>query len=209
MKIRYVIPALAALLAVPAVWGQTSTASMRAADAPVAAKIGTINMQAAITGTSEGKQAAAELQSQFAPRETELSNLQKQIEDLQTRVRTTQNTASEDEKARMQREYDLMTRQYQRKQQDSQDDFQAARQDVIDRIGRKLIDVVDKYSKDNGYAVVLDTSSQQTPVIYGAPTVDVTQEVIRLYDQAYPLKAAATAPAKPATPKPTAPKPQQ
>lgn len=210
MKIRYVIPALAALLAVPAVWGQTSTASMRAADSPVAAKIGTINMQAAITGTSEGKQAAAELQSQFAPRETELANLQKQIEDLQTRVRTTQNTASEDEKARMQREYDLMTRQFQRKQQDSQDDFQAARQDVIDRIGRKLIDVVDKYSKDNGYAVVLDTSSQQTPVIYGAPTVDVTQEVIRLYDQAYPLKAASTTPARPAAPKPTTPaKPQQ
>lgn len=209
MKIRYVIPALAALLAVPAVWGQTSTASMRAADAPVAAKIGTINMQVAITGTSEGKQAAAELQSQFAPRETELSNMQKQIEDLQTRMRTTQNTASEDERARMQRELDLMTRQFQRKQQDSQDDFQAARQDVIDRIGRKLIDVVDKYSKDNGYAVVLDTSSQQTPVIYGAPTVDVTQEVIRLYDQAYPLKAASTTPSKPAATKPAAPKPQQ
>lgn len=209
MKIRYAVPALAALLAVPAVWGQ-SNANMRAADAPAAVKIGTINMQVAITGTSEGKQASAELQSQFAPRETELQNLQKQIEDLQTRIRTMANTASDDEKARLQREYDTATRQFQRKQQDSQDDFQAARQDVVDRIGRKLIDVVDKYSKDNGYAVVLDTSSQQTPVIYGAPTVDVTQEVIRLYDQAYPVKAASTPPAsKPPAPKPAAPKPQQ
>jgi outer membrane protein len=208
MKIQYAIPALAALLAVPAAWGQAN--AVRAADAPVATKLGTINMQVAITGTSEGKQAAAELQSQFAPRETELSNMQKQIEDLQTRIRTTQNTASDDEKARMQREYDTMTRQYQRKQQDSQDDFQAARQEVVDRIGRKLIEVVDRYSKDQGYAVLLDTSSQQTPVIYGAPTVDVTQEVIRLYDQQYPVKAASTTPAKPAAPKPTTPaKPQQ
>jgi hypothetical protein len=80
----------------------------------------------------------------------------------------------------------------------------------VDRIGRKLIEVVDRYSKDQGYALLLDTSSQQTPVIYGAPTVDVTQEVIRLYDQQYPVKAASTTPAKPAAPKPTTPaKPQQ
>jgi outer membrane protein len=207
MKIRYAIPALALLMAVPAVWGQAN--AMRAADSPVAAKIGTINMQVAITGTSEGKQAAAELQSQFAPRQTELENLQKQIEDLQTRIRTTQNTASDDEKLRLQREYDNSTRQYQRKQQDMQDDVNSARQDVVDRIGRKLIDVVDKYSRDNGYAIVLDTSSQQTPVIYGAPTVDVTQEIIRLYDQAYPVKAASTTPSRPAAPRTAAPKPQQ
>ena len=77
----------------------------------------------------------------------------------------------------------------------------------MDSIGRKLMNVVDKYSRDNGYAVILDTSSQQTPVIYGAPTVDVTQEIIHLYDQQYPVKAAATS-SKPATQKPAAPKPQ-
>jgi outer membrane protein len=206
MKTRYAIPALAALLAVPAMWGQSN--AMRAADAPAPTKIGTINMQVAITGTGEGKQAAEELQVQFSPRQTEITNLQKQIEDLQTRMRTTQNTASDDEKLRLQREYDNATRQLQRKQQDANDDFNAARQDVVDRIGRKLMDVVDKYSKENGYAVILDTSSQQTPVIYGASTVDVTQEVIRLYDQAYPVKAAA-APTKPAAQRPAAPKPQQ
>lgn len=206
MKTRYAIPALAALLAVPAVWGQSN--AMRATDAPAPTKIGTINMQVAITGTAEGKQAAAELQSQFEPRQNELNNLQKQIEDLQTRIRTTQNTASDDEKVRLARELDTANRQYQRKQQDDQDDFNAARQDVVDRIGRKLMEVVDNYSKQNGYAVVLDTSSQQTPVIYGASTVDVTQEVIRLYDQQYPVKAAA-APTKPATQRPAAPKPQQ
>ena len=73
MKTRYAIPALAALLAVPALWGQSN--AMRATDAPAPAKVGTINMQVAITGTAEGKQAAAELQSQFEPRQTELTNL--------------------------------------------------------------------------------------------------------------------------------------
>ena len=201
MKIRLAIPVLAALMATPAVWAQGG------ATASAAMKVGVINVQAAIASTAEGKQASAELQSQFAPRTTELENLRKQIEDLQTRLRTGQATLSDEEKARLSREGDQLTRTFQRKQQDFQDDTNEAQQDVINRIGRKMISVLDKYSKDNGYSVILDTSSQQTPVMYAASGVDVTQEIIRLYDQNYPVKTASTAAPKPATtPKPaTAP----
>jgi outer membrane protein len=204
MKIRLAIPALAAVLMVPAMWAQSSGA--RAADPPAAAKVGVINIQVAITNTAEGKQAAAELQSQFAPRQTDLDNMRKQIEDIEVRARTGQTTLSDDEKARLAREHDQLTRSFQRKQQDSQDDFTEAQREVVDRIGRKMIDVLDKYSKENGYYVVLDTSSQNTPVVYAANQVDVTQEIIRLYDQNYPVKSGGGA--KPAGAKPGAPKPQ-
>ena len=206
MKIRFGVPALAALLMVPAVWAQANGA------ASASAKVGVISVQAAIQSTADGKQAAAELQSQFAPRQTELDNLRKQIEDLQTRLRTTSNTLSDEEKARLAREGDQLTRTYQRKQQESQDDYTEAEREVVDRIGRKMIDVLDKYSKENGYGLILDTSAQNTPVIYAANTIDVTQDIIKLFDQNYPVKnAAATRPAAPrsATPKPAASQPAQ
>ncbi len=169
-------------------------------------KVGVINVQVAITSTLEGKQAAAELQSQFAPRQTELDNLRKQIEDVQTRLRTGQTTLSDDEKARLTRQGDQMTRAYQRKQQDSQDDFNEAQREVVDRIGRKMIDVLDKYSKENGFGVVFDTSAQSSPVVYAANQIDVTQEIIRLYDQEYPVKAAATPAPRSAAPRAAAPR---
>src|ERR1700683_4649419 len=204
MKIRFGIPAIAALLVVPAVGAQSSGAA--------AAKVGVISVQVAIQSTAEGKQSAAELQSRFAPRQTELDNLRKQIEDLQTRLRTTSNTLSDEEKARLAREGDQLTRTYHRKQQESQDDYTEAEREVVDRIGRKMIDVLDKYSKENGYSVILDTSAQNTPVIYAANTIDVTQDIIKLFDQNYPVKnAAATKPAAPrsTTPKPATPQPAQ
>lgn len=198
MKMRAAVPALAALLMTPLAWGQASSAG---AQSPM--KVGVISIQAAIAGTAEGKQAAAELQSQFAPRTTELQNLQKQIEDLRARLQNGQTTLSDEEKARLQREGDTLTRTFQRKQQDFQDDTNDAQQEVVNRIGRKMIDVLNKYSKDNGYSVILDASSQQTPVIYAANQIDVTQDIIRLYDQAYPVKAATTsAPAPKPAPKP-------
>jgi outer membrane protein len=204
MKMRAIVPILAALLMTPAVWAQAS--------AQVATKVGVINIQAAIASTAEGKQAAAELQSQFAPRTTELQNLQKQIEDLRGRLQTGQSTLSDEEKARLSREGDQLTRTFQRKQQEFQDDTNDAQQDVVNRIGRKLVDVLNKYAKDNSYSVVLDDSSQQTPVLYAANPVDVTQDIIRLYDQSYPVKSATAAtprPAAPPRPAPaaTAPKP--
>ena len=101
---------------------------------------------------------------QFAPRQSELDGLRRQIEDIQTRLRTGSSTLSDDEKARLSREAETMTRTFQRKQQDSQDDFNEAQREVVDRIGRKMIDVLDKYSKEKGYGVIFDTSAQNTPV---------------------------------------------
>jgi outer membrane protein len=195
MKLRMILAVSAAMLLTPAAWSQTS-----AAGAPL--KFGVINVQAAIQSTAEGKLAGAELQSQFSPRQTELQNMQKQITDDEARLRTGQATLSDDEKARLSREYDTMNRSFQRKTQDAQDDFNQAQQDVLNRIGRKLIEVIERYSKDNGFGIILDTSSQQTPVMYAANTIDITQEIVRLYDQSYPVKASTTAPPKAATPRP-------
>jgi outer membrane protein len=134
--------------------------------------------------------------------------MQKQMEDIQTRMRTGQTTLSDDEKARLAREGDQLQRSYQRKSQDAQDDFNEAQREIVDRIGRKMIDVLSKYSRDNGYSVILDRSGQSSPVIFAANSVDVTQEIIRLYDQTYPAKSGTTTrpPAQPQ--RAPAPKPQ-
>jgi outer membrane protein len=74
----------------------------------------------------------------------------------------------------------------------------------VDGIGRKMLDVLDRYARENGFTAVLDTSAQGSPVVYGSSGSDITQDLVRLYDQAYPVKTAgAAAPAaKPATPAP-------
>jgi outer membrane protein len=204
MNIRYATTAAAALLLIPAAWAQTGSA---AAGAP--SKVAILNVQGAIAGTGDGKAAAAELQSQFAPRQTELENLNKQIDDRRTRLRNGQTTLSDDEKARLTREGETAARTLQRKQQEYQDDANEAQREAFDRIARKMIDVIDRYAKENGYAVVIDSSSQSSTVLYAAPQIDITQDIIRLYDEANPVKVGSTAPAirQPAAQKPAAPKP--
>jgi len=135
--------------------------------------------------------------------------MNKQIADLRQRLAAGENKLSQEEQARLTRQGEILARQLQRKQDEYQEDVNASQGEVIDKIGRKMIDVLDRYARENGYVVMLDSSAQNTPILYASNQIDVTQDIIKLYDQAYPLKAGAT-PAKPAA-KPaaqsTAPRP--
>jgi len=181
-------------------------AQTAAPGAATAGKIGVINVRQAIASTAEGKQAGAELQSQFAPRQNELEGLNKQINDLRSRLEAGQGKLNPEEATRLQREGEVKARQAQRKQDEYQEDVNAAQADVFDRIGRKMIDVLDRYARENGYVAILDSSAQNTPILFASTNIDVTQDIVRLYDQAYPVKGGTPASAGPA-PKPATQKP--
>jgi outer membrane protein len=167
------------------------------------AKVGVMNVRGAIVNTAEGKQASSELQGQFAARQTELENLNKQINDIRQRLQANEGKLSPEETSRLERQGAALQKQLQRKQEDYQEDVNASQQEVIDRIGRKMMDVLDRYARENAYTAIFDTSAQGAP-IYVSNGIDVTAEIVKLYDTAYPAKAASTTPAKPAA---TAPKP--
>jgi len=107
-----------------------------------------------------------------------------------------------------------MARQLQREQDEYQEYVNAAQGEVFDRIGRKMVDVMDRHARENGFILILDSSAQNTPILFASTNIDITQDIVRLYDAAYPVKggAGASAPAaKPAAKpaKPPAQKPPQ
>ena len=201
------------------------TAAVRAqgaapAGAAAGGKIGVLNVRQAIVTTAEGKQASAELQSQFAPRQNEMETLNKQINDIRQQLAANQTTWSDEQKTKAQNQGQRLAAQLDRKNTELQTDVNDAQSEVVDRIGRKMMEVLDRYSRENGFVAVFDSSAQSSPIIYASNNIDITQDIIRLYDQQYPLKggsAPATRPAaapKPAgapatTPKPTTPPPSK
>lgn len=185
------------LLAGP-VWGQAKPATpahTAKADSPT--RVAVINIQTAIASTQAGKQAAQELQTRFTPRQNQIDSLNKQLQSLQKRLQDGQNTLSDQEKSRLGRRYQQLSRQIRRKQQELQEDAQDARTDAIDAIGQKMMRVIDRYANKNGYSLVLDTSSQTSPVLYATNSVDITNAIVRLYNQTYPVKKAAAPAARP------------
>jgi outer membrane protein len=211
MLLRAAALAAAFLFGSAAIYAQGASATGAAS----AGKLGVISVRQAIASTAEGKQAGAELQSQFASRQTELENMNKTINELRQRLEAGAGKLNQDEQARLTRQGETLARQLERKQNEYQEDVNAAQADVFDRIGRKLVDVLDRYARENGYVAILDSSAQNTPILFASTNIDVTQDIVHLYDTAYPVKggapagAAAKPAAKPAATPPPAAKPQR
>jgi outer membrane protein len=111
---------------------------------------------------------------------------------------------SEDAKTKLMRDIDATTTRVNRDTQDAQSDLDEAQGKVMQELGGKMMAVLEKYATQNAFAVVLDVSNPQTPVLWAASAVDITNDIVKLYDQAYP--GAAGAPAVPAA-KPAAARP--
>ena len=171
------------------------------AQAP-AAKIAVINFQGAIIGTKDGQKAAKELETKFAPKRKELTDQQAELQSLNDQLRKGSNTMSQDKQAQLERDLEDKNKRFQRDQQDANDEWNAEQQRLLQSLGQRLIAVVEKYAKDNGYTMVLDVSNPNTPVLYAASSTEITQDIISLYDKTSVNGGPASVPTTPGTPAP-------
>ena len=99
MRLQVSIAALAFLCA--GLGAQAPPASAPASSA--SGKIGIVNVQTAIQNCQEGKKAVADLNSQFGPKQSDLQNQSKQIQQLQKQLQDGGNMLSADAKAELTR----------------------------------------------------------------------------------------------------------
>jgi len=158
-----------------------------------ATKVAIINIQDAITRTQQGQQLIQELQKKYEPRSKEIEAINQRINDLRAQLNKGANTMSDEARRDLTRQIQTQEKEAQRTVEDARGEFNQEQQTIFNEVGSKLITVVSDYSKANGFAVVLDISSPQSPVLYAAPTTNITNAVIMAYDTANPLEPAAAA----------------
>ena len=205
------IPVLMLAFALSAV-AQNGAAAPATAAGP--SKVGIINIQGAIVTTNEGQRDFQALQKKFDPKRTELEALGKDVDELKKRMSAQQDKLNDETRAQLAREIDSKQKTLQRNYEDAQNDLQAQQNEIANRIGQKMMDVLDKYAKANNYTVIVDVSAQGSPVLWASEGSDLTQAIVDAYNTqsgvpAQPKPAGAGAPpaAKPAatTPKATTP----
>jgi outer membrane protein len=176
------------------------------AQAQTAPKIGAINIQAAMTGTKEGQKAAQELEQKLLPRKKAIDAKAAAIRDLQDRLQRGGAAMSESAKADLTRQIDERTKNYNRDMEDAQAELSDDNRRLIQEMTTKMTKVLDDYAAANNFSVIFDVSNPNTPVLYTSNMVDITREIIALYDKVH-APGAAAAPARtaaPAAPKPAA-----
>jgi outer membrane protein len=166
-----------------------------------AGRVAVVDFQRAVTENSEGKKAQEKFMAELNKRQQEFEQKQKTLTDTQTKLQNGDKTLNDAAKADLSKQIDKLNTELQRMNDDAQKDLGDLQQQLFRPIAEKAQEAVKSYSSENGFAVVFDTSSQASSIIYVQDVADITTEIIRRIDA-----SAAKAPAAPASaaPKPAA-----
>jgi outer membrane protein len=205
-------------------WAQTGGAATPSSPAaavgsPAAAasttgtRVGTINVEAAVFGSNEGRRDGDALTKKLEPKQNELKSQSEELEGLQKQLQTQGDKLNDDARATLVKQIETKKKSFDRAYQDAQEDAQNQGKEIFSRILQKMAPTIVKYAQDNGFQLIVDTSNQwpQSPILWSGEGVDITKAIVDSYNvsSGVPAPAPTTAPAakKPATitPKPAAP----
>lgn len=160
------------------------------AAAPIAtgtgAKIGTINIEAAIFASNEGQRDGNEVAKKLEPKQTELKGLNDEIEGLKKQLNTQGASLNDDAKADLSKKIEQKQKLLERNNQDLQEEARNQENEIGQRILRKMGPLIVKYASDNGYSLILDTSANnqwpQGAVLWQNQSIDITKVIVDQYN---------------------------
>jgi outer membrane protein len=160
-----------------------STAGLSATpEFPASPKIAIISFQQAVAATNEGQRNFAQLRTKFEPKQAALKAQSDEIDSLKKQLQDAGANLSEPERDSRLRTIDEKTKSLQRTAEDAQNEASGAMNDMYQQLAQKVYAVLDAYSNQNKFTLVLDTSAQQTPVLWANQASDITKAVVEAYN---------------------------
>ena len=152
-------------------------------------KVGSVDIQKALNTCEAGKAAAAKLNKALedAKRKYESQGqaLQKEQEALERQSSVLDEQVFKDKV----RDFQAKARDWDRFRKDVETDIRQQHNEIVDKISKELIGITEQIGKEGGYTIVVERSL----VPYIDPTLDVTDEVVKRYNQKSGAKAAPAA----------------
>ncbi len=164
-------------------WAQTSSSSRNL-------KIGFVDSLAVLYGTQEGQQEIARVEQFIQEMQKEYDARLEELGKQQQQFQAQQRTLNAQTQAEMQRKLENEDRALRRFQEDSQAEISARRDDLLGKVGEKIQGIIDEYAQKQNFGAIFLRSEAQ---VYVALSLDFTQEIIRLYNERYPVSEGSSA----------------
>jgi outer membrane protein len=156
------------------------------------AKVAWIQLEAAIIQTEEGKREFGEIQKFVDKKNSELQTLTKELETLKKQLEVQGNKLTDEAREDLEVQIESKETYLQRFQQDTQKEIENRRIRTTNFIGRRMLPVIEKLSKEKGLSSVQYFNPSRDAWV--DPALIITDEVIRAYNAAHPVAATPAAP---------------
>ena len=176
-RFREAAVVVSVLVSLSALWWVLTPAL---AQAPQATRIGYVDLQRILARSQAGVQARELLEKDKVGMQKQLDGQKIELDKLRDELEKKGQLLSADARRDKQDQLERKLRDAQRLAGDFEKELQKKEQNMGTKILRELEGVFNKVGKEKGYALILER--RQAGVVYGAPEVDVTEEVIKAFD---------------------------
>jgi Skp family chaperone for outer membrane proteins len=153
-------------------------------------RVGFVNSQQVLYGTDEGKKGLAELEEFMSKQREAFEAKNAELSKLQEEYMTQQRAMNTEALAAMERSIQEKETELRRFREDAQIDFNNRQGQVVQRISDKIQVIIQEYAQNNTFDAIFMRDQNQ---IYVAPSLDVTQAIIEIYNERYPGETVAPA----------------
>ena len=162
--------------------GLVAIGSPALAQAPVpSARIGFIDVQRVLARSASGVAARDQLEREKAGMQREMDGKRKELEALRDELEKKGPLMAADARREKQDQFERKRRDAARLADDFQKELEKKEAQLLQRVLQDLTGVIDKVGKDRGYYLILE--KRGASVLYASSDADLTDEVIRAYDQ--------------------------
>jgi outer membrane protein len=197
--------------------GQTPAPAAPAPQAPAAAvapaprpfpegtKYAVINIQRIANESAQGKTATGRVQALNQQKVNELNEKNKQLQATQQKLEAGASVLSANAAAQLQKEVERQQIDIQRFTEDAQQDLNTLQQQLQGEFEQRLTPIIAQVAQERGLHFIF--SAADAGLVWGDPSLDLTNDVIARFDKANPAPAPAAAAPRPAAPAPATQKP--
>jgi outer membrane protein len=143
-------------------------------------RIGYVDLQKALNESEAGEKAKEEFKVEVDRAEAGLQKRKKEVEKLRDELEKKGLLLSENEREGLARDYRQNLRDFERLYKDSQQELKIKDQNLTGRLLEELRWIIYEIGEKEGYTLILEGNN--TVVLYGAKVIDLTEEVIKVYN---------------------------
>lgn len=152
-------------------------------------KVGFVNTLEVLYATEEGKRELEQLNQFASGRQQELAARTSELQKLQEQYVAQQGTLNVEARLEMERDITEKERSLKRLQEDIELDYNQRSDVLLAKMSEKIREVINTYARENRYGVIFLRNEAQT---YVDASLDITQEIIRIYNQRNPATGQAS-----------------
>lgn len=161
-------------------------ASLPAAEAAEAFKMGVVDPQTVLEKSKAGKKALDGLKEYVTTRQKLLSRDEEELRTTEKTLKDQLAKLSETEKKEKETQFRAKIQDYQKRAQEFNQELQGKQKELVDDYMKRIATATQAVAEKSGFSLVLDKGSEQTVkiVIYNKETIDLTDQVIKEFDRA-------------------------